>query len=119
MKIGNIDLGEMPVLLGPMEDVTDGSFRGLCREQGAALIRAGKIQRADLNHLTSAGNTIHHEITDLILLHKTPVIYLPKPFSSLRALPVLQTAMKVCCANSGLTSLALPCCTHSAAYASC
>ena len=38
MKIGNIDLGERPVLLGPMEDVTDGSFRGLCREQGAAVV---------------------------------------------------------------------------------
>ena len=28
MRIGDIDLGERPVLLAPMEDVTDASFRG-------------------------------------------------------------------------------------------
>lgn len=38
MKIGNIDLGERPVLLAPMEDVTDASFRVLCREQGADMV---------------------------------------------------------------------------------
>ena len=38
MKIGNIDLGEKPLLLAPMEDVTDASFRILCREQGAAMV---------------------------------------------------------------------------------
>ena len=38
MKIGDIDLGERPVLLAPMEDVTDASFRILCREQGAAMV---------------------------------------------------------------------------------
>lgn len=35
MKIGNIDLGERPILLAPMEDVTDTSFRLICREMGA------------------------------------------------------------------------------------
>lgn len=38
MQIGNIDLGDRPVLLAPMEDVTDASFRILCREQGAAMV---------------------------------------------------------------------------------
>ena len=38
MKIGNIDLGQRPVLLAPMEDVTDASFRILCREAGAAMV---------------------------------------------------------------------------------
>lgn len=36
MRIGNIDLGERPVVLAPMEDVTDAPFRQLCREMGAA-----------------------------------------------------------------------------------
>lgn len=35
MKIGSIDLGDKPVLLAPMEDVTDESLRLICREQGA------------------------------------------------------------------------------------
>ena len=38
MKIGNLDLGERPLLLAPMEDVTDISFRVLCREQGADMV---------------------------------------------------------------------------------
>jgi len=38
MKIGDIDLGEKPVLLAPMEDVTDASFRILCREWGADMV---------------------------------------------------------------------------------
>ena len=38
MRIGDIDLGTKPVLLAPMEDVTDASFRGICREQGAAMV---------------------------------------------------------------------------------
>ncbi len=38
MKIGSLDLGPRPVLLAPMEDVTDVSFRILCREQGADMV---------------------------------------------------------------------------------
>ncbi|TQD40688.1 tRNA dihydrouridine synthase DusB [Haloflavibacter putidus] len=34
-KIGNIDVGEFPLLLAPMEDVSDPPFRALCKEQGA------------------------------------------------------------------------------------
>lgn len=35
MKIGEIDLGDRPVMLAPMEDVTDQSFRLICKELGA------------------------------------------------------------------------------------
>ena len=38
MKIGNLDLGERPVLLAPMEDVTDMPFRRLCKGYGADLM---------------------------------------------------------------------------------
>lgn len=38
MKIGNIDLGERPLFLAPMEDVTDIGFRHLCKRFGAAMV---------------------------------------------------------------------------------
>ena len=38
MKIGSIELGSKPVMLAPMEDVTDPSFRLICREMGAKMV---------------------------------------------------------------------------------
>lgn len=38
MKIGDIDLGNKPILLAPMEDVTDSPFRTICRRKGAAVV---------------------------------------------------------------------------------
>ena len=38
MKIGTIDLGERPVLLAPMEDVTDIAFRLMCKRFGADMV---------------------------------------------------------------------------------
>ena len=61
VKIGDIEFGEFPLLLAPMEDVSDPPFRALCKENGAdvmytefisseALIRdaAKSIQKLDI-----------------------------------------------------------------------
>ena len=37
-KIGDIELGKFPLLLAPMEDVSDPPFRALCKEQGADVV---------------------------------------------------------------------------------
>ncbi|HUH32445.1 MAG TPA: tRNA dihydrouridine synthase DusB [Daejeonella sp.] len=38
VKIGNIDLGEFPLLLAPMEDVSDPPFRFVCKQNGVDLM---------------------------------------------------------------------------------
>ena len=38
VKIGNIELSNFPLLLAPMEDVSDPPFRALCKEQGADVV---------------------------------------------------------------------------------
>lgn len=38
VKIGNIELGDFPLLLAPMEDVSDPPFRAVCKESGADLM---------------------------------------------------------------------------------
>ena len=38
VKIGNLELGEFPLLLAPMEDVSDPPFRALCKENGADVV---------------------------------------------------------------------------------
>jgi len=38
VKIGNINLGDFPLILAPMEDVSDPPFRALCKQNGADLM---------------------------------------------------------------------------------
>src|SRR3982750_847998 len=38
VQIGNIDLGEFPLLLAPMEDVSDPPFRFVCKQNGADMM---------------------------------------------------------------------------------
>jgi len=38
MKIGDVDLGNKPIILAPMEDITDAAFRLLCRQFGASMV---------------------------------------------------------------------------------
>jgi nifR3 family TIM-barrel protein len=38
VKIGNIDLGEFPLLLAPMEDVSDPPFRAVCKDNGVDMM---------------------------------------------------------------------------------
>lgn len=62
MKIGNLNLGDKPVFLAPMEDLTDPSFRYICKKMGAdfvytefissdGLIRDGvkSVKKLDIN----------------------------------------------------------------------
>ena len=39
VKIGDINLGDFPLLLAPMEDVSDPPFRALCKKYGADTLR--------------------------------------------------------------------------------
>lgn len=38
VKIGNVELGDFPLLLAPMEDVSDPPFRALCKKQGCDML---------------------------------------------------------------------------------
>lgn len=60
MKIGNIDLGPRPVMLAPMEDVTDPSFRLICREQGAAMVYTEFVSaEALVRNIASTARKLH------------------------------------------------------------
>jgi tRNA-dihydrouridine synthase B len=50
VKIGNIELGEFPLLLAPMEDVSDPPFRKLCKENGADMVYTEFISADGLVH---------------------------------------------------------------------
>ena len=50
MRIGDINLGDKPLLLAPMEDVTDASFRAVCKEYGADMVYTEFVSSDGLVH---------------------------------------------------------------------
>ena len=50
VKIGDIDFGPKPLFLAPMEDVTDPSFRRLCKEFGADMVTTEFVSSDGLFH---------------------------------------------------------------------
>lgn len=61
MNIGNINLGDRPLFLAPMEDVTDASFRFICKEFGADMMYTEFISSDGL--IRDAGKSIAKLVT--------------------------------------------------------
>jgi tRNA-dihydrouridine synthase B len=57
VKIGNIELGDFPLLLAPMEDVSDPPFRFVCKENGADLMYTEFISSEGL--IRNAAKSVH------------------------------------------------------------
>ena len=56
MIIGNTDLGPRPVLLAPLEDITDSAFRTLCRRFGADMVYTEFVSSEALVRLAEKSN---------------------------------------------------------------
>lgn len=57
MKINHIDLGEKPIVLAPMEDVSDHPFRLICKRKGASVVYTEFISSEGL--IREADKTMH------------------------------------------------------------
>jgi tRNA-dihydrouridine synthase B len=57
VKIGDIELGAFPLLLAPMEDVSDPPFRALCKQQGADMMYTEFIAAEGL--IRDAAKSVH------------------------------------------------------------
>lgn len=90
MKIANIDLGDRPVALAPMEDVTDPSFRLICREQGASMVYTEFVSaEALIRNISSTARKLN--IDD----RERPVaiqIYGREPEAMVQAAKIVETA---------------------------
>ena len=60
MKIGNIDLGMQPILLAPMEDVTDIGFRQLCKRFGVSMVYTEFVSAEALVRSIQASRSEEH-----------------------------------------------------------
>ena len=77
MRIGEIDLGDRPVMLAPMEDVTDAFVSGLiCKEQGADMT---------YTEFVSADALIRSIAATTRKLHIEPTASAPRPYRSTAA----------------------------------
>ncbi|HSN49827.1 MAG TPA: tRNA-dihydrouridine synthase, partial [Bacteroidales bacterium] len=56
IRIGNIELGDCPLIMAPMEDITDSPFRAICRMYGADLLISEFISSEGL--IRDAGKSI-------------------------------------------------------------
>jgi len=60
MKIGNLDLGREPLLLAPMEDVTDVAFRMMCKRFGANMVYTEFVSSdALIRHVNKTKQKLH------------------------------------------------------------
>lgn len=60
MKIGNLDLGKEPLLLAPMEDVTDIAFRMMCKKFGANMVYTEFVSSdALIRHVNKTKQKLH------------------------------------------------------------
>ena len=60
MKIGNIQFADTPIMLAPMEDVTDIGFRHLCKRFGAAMVYTEFVSaEALVRNVKSTMNKLH------------------------------------------------------------
>ncbi len=73
MKIGNIELGEFPLLLAPMEDVSDPPFRALCKEQGADVVFTEFISSEGLIRDAAKSTTRHLREGTLVSRFLAPI----------------------------------------------
>ncbi len=90
MKIGNLDLGHEPLLLAPMEDVTDVAFRMMCKRFGADMVYTEFVSAdALIRHVNSTKQKLN------ILDEERPVaiqIYGRDPESMVEAAQICEEA---------------------------
>ena len=100
MKIGNIELGDKPLFLAPMEDVTDASFRFICKEFGADMMYTEFISSDGL--IRDARKSLDKLVT---YDYETPIgiqIYGNIPEAMVDAAVMAERAAEIAGAGSGM-----------------